>query len=334
MGKNGPARFFDRAEQTVLAASAAGGRVLVWAGFENEALAKSCERNDVPLLRVEDGFLRSVGLGAELVAPVSLAFDDTGIYYDPTRASQLENSINASESLSDTEINRAAAVQERIVALNMTKYNLAPNQTVLWAKKGQEIILVAGQVEDDASILKGADDVKTNLDLLKAVRVDFPEAYIVYKPHPDIEAGLRTGGIPESDAGKFADKVAALSNMADLLMRVDRVATITSLTGFEALMRGKAVTCYGNPFYSGWGLTDDRGRNISRRKATPSLEALIYCSLIDYPRYWDPVTGDPCPIEVILERFERGEMRSGSGMSVRLLAKLQGLFASYAHLWR
>ncbi|MDZ7907264.1 MAG: capsular polysaccharide biosynthesis protein, partial [Gemmobacter sp.] len=45
------------------------------------------------VLQVEDGFLRSRGLGAELVPPLSLVADDLGIYYDPTRESRLERLI-------------------------------------------------------------------------------------------------------------------------------------------------------------------------------------------------------------------------------------------------
>lgn len=323
--------FNDDALDAVEIASRKDGQVLVWAGKETKELANACTQRDLTLVRVEDGFLRSVGLGAQLVAPVSLAFDDTGIYYDPTRPSQLEHIINANETLFDHDLKRARAVKERIIALKMTKYNVAHAKVKIKAGKGQDIILVPGQVEDDASILKGAGQVKTNLDLLQSVRKDFPEAYIIYKPHPDVEAGLRMGQIT---ADKYADIVADECNMAELLAQVTRVATITSLAGFEALLRGKTVTCYGNPFYSGWGLTDDRADKITRRKARPNLEALIHACLIDYPRYWDPVTGMPCPIETILERFEKGQMQGKTGFLVRVIAKLQGVFASYAHLWR
>ena len=323
--------FYDNAMEAVETASIEDGRVLIWAGRETEEVTTACAHREVPLIRVEDGFLRSAGLGAQLITPVSLAFDDTGIYYDPTRASQLEHIINASDALSDIDTDRARIVRERIVALKMTKYNVATATVKIAAGKGQEIILVPGQVEDDASIQKGAGQIKTNLDLLQAVRKDFPDAYIIYKPHPDVEAGLRVGKVA---AQAYADIVADNSNMAILLEQVDRVATITSLAGFEGLLRGKSVTCYGNPFYSGWGLTDDKADKITRRKARPDLDALVYACLIEYPRYWDPVTGTPCPVEVVLERFERGQMRAKTGAMVRILAKLQGLFASRARLWR
>jgi len=323
--------FYDDAIEAVEAASIKEGRVLIWAGQETEEVTTTCARLEVPLIRVEDGFLRSVGLGAQLVAPVSLAFDDTGIYYDPTRASQLEHIINASDALSDIDIGRARVVRERIVALKMTKYNVATTTVNIAAVKGQEVILVPGQVEDDASIQKGAGRIKTNLDLLQVVRKDFPDAYIIYKPHPDVEAGLRVGKIA---AHAYADIVAENSNMATLLEQVDHVATITSLAGFEGLLRGKSVTCYGNPFYSGWGLTNDKADKVTRRKARPDLDALVHACLIEYPHYWDPVTGIPCPVEVVLERFERGQMRVKTGAMVRILAKLQGIFASRARLWR
>ncbi|WP_193221926.1 capsular polysaccharide biosynthesis protein [Amylibacter sp. SFDW26] len=327
-------RFVSSAEQAAQLAQKANGRVLAWAGKVTSDLVQQCKAKDVPLVRIEDGFLRSVGLGAQLVAPVSLAFDDQGIYYDPTDQSRLETLLNQSDTLTDMDLARANHIRDRVIALKMTKYNLKANAVTINAAKGQKIILVPGQVEDDASILKGASKVKTNLELLKAARADFPNDYIVYKPHPDVLAGLRIGMIQPNDTAQYADQIVDNGSMAELLDQVDHIATITSLTGFEALIRGKSVTCYGQPFYSGWGLTDDRAAKIKRRKAEVSLSALVHATLIAYPRYWDPITGDACPVEVVLERFERGELQKRGPASIRILAKIQGLFASYAYLWR
>ena len=108
---------------------------------------------------------------------------------------------------------------------------------------------------------------------------------------------------------------------------------MTSLTGFEALMRGVQVTCLGTPFYAGWGLTRDLGKVPARRGACPTLEGLVHATLIDYPRYLDPVSGLPCSVEMIIERLAMGESGRRSG-SLRVLSKLQGVFASYAALWR
>jgi len=49
--------------------------------------------------------------------------------------------------------------------------------------------------------------------------------------------------------------------------------------------------------------------------------------LIDYPRYFDPITKTTCPIEVALHRLEDNRLPP-PGPFNRLLAKLQGVFAS------
>ena len=108
---------------------------------------------------------------------------------------------------------------------------------------------------------------------------------------------------------------------------------MTSLLGFEALLRGKRVTCVGAPFYAGWGLTRDLGPTPSRRTARPDLAQLVHAALIAYPRYWDPVSRRPCPPEVALQRLAEGTIPRPGPLN-RLLAKLQGRFASHARLWR
>ena len=116
---------------------------------------------------------------------------------------------------------------------------------------------------------------------------------------------------------------------------------MTSLLGFEALLRGKKVTCLGAPFYAGWGLTTDLGPVPERRLRAadghplprPSLTHLVHATLIAYPRYYDPVSQRPCPPEVALHRLATGTIPK-PGLPLRLLSKAQGALASYARLWR
>ena len=63
----------------------------------------------------------------------------------------------------------------------------------------------------------------------------------------------------------YADILAKDADIAYLLSKVAEVHTITSLTGFEALLRGVKVTAYGIPFYAGWGLTTDMASIPARR---------------------------------------------------------------------
>jgi capsular polysaccharide export protein len=294
--------------------------VMAWAGRAPEGFEG---------VRVEDGFLRSRGLGADLIAPLSLVCDTRGIYYDPNRESDLERLIAGSGALSDGARRRVERLVKRLISDRLSKYNLSKGP-LPDLPEGRRI-LVPGQVEDDASILLGAGEVRTNLDLLKAAREANPEAVILYKPHPDVEAGLRAGVV--ENAGEYADLVLADADPMAVLDQVEAVWTMTSLLGFEALLRGKEVTCLGTPFYAGWGLTQDRGVPCARRVVRVDLMGMAHAVLIDYPRYFDPKTGRPCPVEVVVDRLASGDVPKAGPLN-RVVAKLQGVFASYAPLWR
>ena len=299
-------------------ADATGRPRMVWAG--------KATGDHAGATRVEDGFLRSRGLGAELVPPLSLVTDDLGIYYDPTGPSRLEELIARRATLTAAQERRAERLIRSLTDKGLSKYNLGGTPPDL--PQGHRV-LVPGQVEDDQSILTGAGTVRTNEALLETVRAARPDAVILYKPHPDVEAGLRTGAA----AAGAADMVLTAADPATLLGAVDEVWTMTSLLGFEALLRGVRVTTLGSPFYAGWGLTDDLGPIPPRRTARPSLAGLVHAALIDYPRYRDPKTGRPCPVEVVVERLATGRIPH-PGLANRTLSKLQGLFASASHLWR
>lgn len=278
-------------------------------------------------VRVEDGFLRSRGLGAALVPPLSLVLDDLGIFYDPAQPSRLERLIAERTTLRPDQRRRADRLIAQIVKRGLTKYNLSGDLPDL---PDQERILVVGQVEDDASIRLGAGEVQTNAALIAAARAAHPEACLIYKPHPDVESGLRPGALPNE---AFADVIAQGADIHALLENVNRLWTMTSLTGFEALLRGVPVTTTGAPFYAGWGLTDDRGVLPARRSVSVELAGLVHATLIDYPRYVDPLTGLPCPVEVAAERLATGDIPHPGRLN-RLLSKAQGALASHAYLWR
>ncbi|MGR3563954.1 MAG: capsular polysaccharide biosynthesis protein [Heliomarina sp.] len=296
-----------------------GRRHMAWASKLSEPTGT--------ITRVEDGFLRSRGLGAELVPPLSLITDDKGIYYDPRHPSRLEDLIAKRSTLTAGQERRAERLISSLASQKLNKYNLGGDLPDL--PKGRRI-LVPGQVEDDASILTGASAIRDNLALLQEVRAAAPEAVIIYKPHPDVEASLRKGAI---EADPLTDVIASNADAAALLDMVDEVWTMTSLLGFEALLRGLPVTTFGAPFYAGWGLTRDLGETPDRRRARPSLNGLVHAALIDYPRYRDPVTGLPCPVEVIVERLASGDIPT-PGPFNRTISKLQGLFASASPWWR
>jgi capsular polysaccharide export protein len=248
------------------------------------------QRNDIKIIRLEDGFIRSIGLGADFIRPISWVADSTGIYYDATSPSDLETLLSTFEA-DEKILERAKKIREKIIQAGLTKYNLPGT---VWSKPinlkpNQKLILVPGQVESDASITKGALDIKTNYALLKAVRETNPDAYIIYKPHPDVVAGLRDAGSLESKADDYCDEVIENASVTVLIEKVNEVHVLTSLTGFEALLRQKKVVVYGQPFYSNWGLTTDLHPCI-RRTRRLSLDQLVAAVLIEYPLYVSTTT--------------------------------------------
>ncbi len=247
--------------------------------------ASPAPRQSPRVLRVEDGFLRSVGLGAELARPLSWVIDDEGIYYDATRPSALENMLRERDFEPDL-LERAGRLREHIVASGIGKYNLAGSG---WSRPAgvARVVLVVGQVESDAAVALGATAVRDNASLLAATRERCPDAWIVYKPHPDVVRGLRKLGANENKALRDADEVVYTVSMAAMLDAVDEVHVISSLAGFEALLREKKVVCHGRPFYAGWGLTEDLDPP-ARRGRQLSVEQLVAAALILYPRYVHP----------------------------------------------
>ena len=309
----GSIRFFSDWWKAIKWAQANGGDVVVWASKCTIGLESSCQTMGVRLIRMEDGFIRSVGLGSDFNWPYSLVLDEKGIYYDPSSPSGLEDILNTlPEHPERAELcSRASALRGFIVEKGITKYNTGVDAVTRgdFSAKGR-LLLVPGQVEDDASVRLGGCGLFSNVDLLKAVRERHPDAFIIYKPHPDVESRNRKGRIPDEEALRYADRVVRNVRMDVLLGIVDEVHTLTSLTGFEALLRGIEVHAYGGPFYAGWGLTHDRV-DFPRRKARLSLEELIAGTLILYPSYYDWQTKGFCTPEDICYRLTqpKGQMR-------------------------
>ena len=286
-----------------------GSTVLLWGADP----APAGLGRGVAVIRVEDGFLRSVGLGAALTNPVSWVLDTRGIYYDATRESDLEHMLQ-NTAFRPELLERAARLRRRIVESGLTKYNVGHGE---WARPAHiaRAILVVGQVENDASLRLGAPAVHTNLELLRTVRVANPDAYILYKPHPDVVAGIRTRGTAEDEARQWCDEVITHVPMHLLLKAVDEVHVMTSLAGFEALLRHKPVFCHGLPFYAGWGLTHD-AVGCPRRSRRLTLDELVAGALIGYPVYASRAGRRRTRVEDAVEELQQWRQRSPRGTSL------------------
>lgn len=261
-------------------------RILVW-GRKAEIPASFQGRS----ARVEDGFIRSKGLGASFNFPYSWVIDGSGIYFDAGGPSDLENILNG--GFSPAELAEAAQLIRILREKRLTKYNLTGNPVRLdpAAVCGRKVVLVPGQVEADASIAFGSPDLKSNLALLRRVRELEPDSYLIFKAHPDLVAGARHGSVLPDGFAEACDLAVTDGNVLDWLDLSNEVHTMTSTVGFEALIRQVPVVTYGLPFYAGWSLTTDR-LECPRRKRRLTLEELVCGALTRYPRYLNPETGE------------------------------------------
>ena len=310
--------FASTVQSAEAMAPSLGDTLVCWgaqapAGFAD--MARACRAR---LLHLEDGFVRSVGLGSDLIRPLSLVLDERGIYFDATRPSDLEHMLSNREFGPD-DMARAQAVRAFIVEHGITKYNLEPRHAVNWQADGRTVVLVPGQVEDDASIALGCTTVNTNLGLLKAVRRVRPDAFIVYKPHPDVLSRNRKGRVALQVVRKFADYIEAGVSVVSCIEAADEVHTMTSLSGFDALLRGKKVVTYGQPFYAGWGLTEDRAERATafgRRQRSLTLDELVAGALLHYPIYWDWDLKGYTTCEAVLRRIveQRTTLETNGGL--------------------
>ncbi|WP_396587487.1 capsular polysaccharide biosynthesis protein [Bermanella sp. R86510] len=283
--------------------------LLLW-GMQKPHISNSGEQ---AVWRMEDGFIRSVGLGADLRRPSSLVLDDEGIYYNGKQASRLESLLN-NYSLTDYEVNRAHTLLRRLRQRPVSKYNVEHANTeqihgLRHQAQGRPMVLVVGQFEQDLSMTFGADEaISDNKTLLAKARADYPDAFIVYKEHPDVYSGVRPGKLSSQAVAQWADAYVTDVPLIQFFPHISTLCTICSLAGFEAMIHGVNVRTYGLPFYAGWGLTSDL-YSLDRRARTRRLYELVYIALVLYPRYINWSNRSITTVEVVLEQFQQAQTK-------------------------
>ena len=62
---------------------------LWWSSTPPDGIIALATSSGAGTVRMEDGFVRSVGLGSDLIPPLSVILDRQGIYFDPRQPSDL-----------------------------------------------------------------------------------------------------------------------------------------------------------------------------------------------------------------------------------------------------
>lgn len=281
--------------------------VVGWGRKFNTNLGRSIAAvRGVPFIRLEDGFVRSVGLGVSGTPPMSVVVDPIGMYYDSTCPSRLENILagrsEESSALTDATMReRATALIDLLRETGVSKYNAGSDCAGL-PPTARKRVLVVDQTDRDLSLRLGGA-MPGGLRLLTSVALDeHPDAEVVVKIHPDVLSGKRAGHEHEIPNDPRVRVVSRWVQPAVLLREVEDVYVMTSQLGFDALLHGHAVHCFGKPFYAGWSLTNDRVHE-PRRNVTRTIEELVIAALILYPRYVDVRTGSRCEVETVVSNI-------------------------------
>jgi capsular polysaccharide export protein len=283
--------------------------VFIWGMRGRDIIAQIGNKKSVGIQYFEDGFIRSIGLGSSHVLPLSLCIDPKTVHYNCAEPSTLDEILSSYDF--DVEIlNTANNCIQNIVQYGISKYNIPSNYLINenFFKK-DNFILCCGQVEDDESLIFGCDRQLNNNDLIRLAAIENPGIPIIYKAHPDYVAGNRKPLSNFADVAHLCTMVGDEVPLSKMFSKTQRVYTITSLSGFEALLHGIPVTTLGMPFYAGWGLTDDRQIVPSWRVRKLTLEQVFAGAYLLYPQYFKADATEksdlPGTLLHIIERLEQ-----------------------------
>lgn len=268
-----------------------------------------------PVVTLEDGFVRSLGLGVAGAPALSAVVDDLGVHYDAHAPSRIEVMLEQGGWESAALLARARAAMAEMRRLRISKYNLgaAPTPATAALLGAGPFVLCVDQTVGDASVALGGAGPDSFHRMLAAARAENPGARILVKTHPDVVAGLRRGLVNPGDAARAGAVV--IGEALDpwlLLDRATRVYTVTSQLGLEALVAGVPVRCFGLPFHAGWGATEDE-IPCPRRTRRRSAEEIFAAAYLLYARYADPRTGATRTLEETIAAIAEARGAAGAG---------------------
>ena len=252
-------------------------------------------------LLLEDGFIRSFGLGVDGSPSFSIVKDNMGIYYDATRASKLEEILNTYDFKSNKKLmSMAKEAKSKIIEYKISKYNNFKEIDLSYLDNGKEKVLIVAQTYGDSSLEYGLGYSFSTKKIIHDAISENPNAEVYIKIHPDVLSGKKKSDISDSDVPSTCYLLTDNVNPIDLMSYFCKIYTKTSGMGFEALILNKEVHCYGLPFYAGWGLTCDK-LECNRRARRLTIDEVFAGAYILYSSYYNPYLNKESTILDIIE---------------------------------
>ncbi len=241
--------------------------IYIWGYKAPDYFIDYIRKQGLDIFFLEDGFIRSGPDDDSSAPPLSIVMDSQAPYFDTTRPNDLTDLVaNFDFEQGGYDETLAQEMLDYYVSHRVSKYNHQPYVDVvpIYGIKNEKRILVLGQVPHDDSLKYGGGIGITLLDLVNKAIVENPDAQIIVKPHPmTLDDPSTVTALTELDCLILTQSI----HLVDALETVDHVYTITSLGGFEALLRGKTVTVLGSPFYAEWCKIEKKIQEVYRKQA-------------------------------------------------------------------
>jgi len=280
-----------------------------WGKKENTKIAFDyCMHYDLDYIRIEDGFIRSNGLGVTGAKSMSFIIDKSGIFYDKVNDNDLKDII-LKQKLSIIEEKKIRDIIKYITDNKISKYNNICTKSIDTLNiSDKKNILIIGQVDNDMSLKYGLiDNHDVYLDIIKFINSNNTNHTIYIKLHPDILSGVKKSSLDLNQLRNMNVIIITDNyNPIELLSKFEEIHTLTSQMGFEALMIGKKVHTWGVPFYSGYGITEDHNIYYEdvRNTIPRSLEIVFKSMYLDYTIYIDLNKKEVCDIWGIFNQIK------------------------------
>jgi capsular polysaccharide export protein len=233
----------------------------------------------------EDGLIKSIQDLEQSDSVFSFIVTTNSPYYDAFNISSLENTISSFNDFPENLKVQSTVFRETISSHFINKYNNI--KSIIDIDIEDDSVLLISQLKDDLSLIHGCQQEISTKEIFDHISKVHPNKKIYVKIHPKSLTTSATNDIDLEYAKRFATIISDDTNSIALLKKFKHVFTKTSSMGYEALIVGCNVTCFGNPFYSGWGLTNDI-YPLERRVRKLSIEQLLFIVSMKFTTYVNP----------------------------------------------
>lgn len=271
---------------------------LQWAGQQDLRQREIQQALGKERLIVEDGLLVNDRNNTPFRQKLSVSFDDGSSWLEDTGlSSRLVNTLQSDATLKRNESTRVTKLINRIIDNRLSKHNHYPDVAIKIGGAERPKILLIDNISAKADAEKIAHIQQAFKDMLRDVIAQYPDHDILVKTELPKTKYVALNVLTHLPQVYFIDFNIHTRSLLDI---AEKVFVVNASEGFEALLLGKEVHCYGKPFYAGWGLTTDHVA-IPERTAKRTVKEIFHFAYVVSSRYYLPTEDRACELEELVD---------------------------------